>query len=282
MSGFDGQACGTPACSTSAVPMHNSPGLSKRPGSPRSTHASIASTQPCRTALHTVPRPRPLSVSTDVSTDVLPLQGTRPINPRWFDCSVILLLYLTFRNDTQEPGRQISLNRCTFIQNRRARFTSVARGQQPPPSAAPATAAAAADTTSGGGGRGSGSGGDGEREAIAFSLPVPLSRSATSDATRAAAVAAIDVDRDNGGVGGNLRNSPDVLGSRVGGGRGTQPPPMLPPAAGLSRRPCRPSCRDDGERAYSASSDEHAWSPRAEERVTFSRRHLAYSCGSVR
>lgn len=103
-----------------------------------------------------------------------------------------------------------------------------------------------------------------------------------SDRPVAAAAAGADgIACDSDGGSGNLLNSPNVLGSRVGEGRGTQPPPMLPPAAGLyvPVRHCR--CRHEGERAYSASSAEHAWSPRAEERVTLSRRHLAYSCGTV-
>lgn len=239
----------------------SSPSSSKAlPEPARSTRRITVSTQACRHCTH----PRPL------------LFQMRPIPD-----ALVPPPFLTFRNATHEPGRQISLNRCTFMQNRRARLTSEARGQQPLPSLVPASLvpAAASGTSTDGGGRAGG--GDGEREI--FTLP-PSLLCGTSDAALA--------DPDSGGGSGNLRNSPDVLGSRAGGSRGAQPPPILPPAASLSVRPwpwswpwpCRCRCRDgdgggnDGERAYPASSDEHACSPRAEERVTLSRRHLAYSC----
>lgn len=174
-----------------------------------------------------------------VSTGVPPLQGTTQTPMDSHD-----LFSLTFRNDTHDPGRQISLNRCTFIQNRRARLTSVARGQQPSPSTAPA-----ADTSAGGGGRGGGGGGDGERDAL--TLPLTLSLCGTSVTTLVAPAAAVELDRDSNGGSGNLRNNPDVLGSKAGGGRGTQPPPMLPSAASLSvpERRWRCRCRDEGHRA---------------------------------
>lgn len=147
---------------------------------------------------------------------------------------------LTFRNATHDPGRQISLYLCTFIQKRIARLNSEAASHGrsaesivAPPPAAPraedAVAPPSADLTNGGGGGGNGGGSSGDRE--------PETRLGVALTAEAAALAGLGVA---GGPCGSLRNSPDVLGSGAGGGRGNQPPPTLPPpllplpATGLS------------------------------------------------
>ena len=187
-----------------------------------------------------------------------------PLSPLRGACSLSSPL-LTFRNATHEPGRHISLNRCTFIQKRRARLTSAAPGQPSPPSppgpSPTPAAAAAAEASLGGGGGGDG---DGELRLLCFPSETTLAAGAT-----------VEVHGGGGGGRGNLRNNPDVFGSRAGGGSGIHPPPMLPPPiTGLSELPWR---RREEDWNNSASSASHDLTPSADERMTFSRRHLAYS-----
>ncbi len=159
------------------------------------------------------------------------------------------------------------------MQKRSARFTSEAftwGGQpSPPPSPSPAAAPEVSLGCGGGGGVGGGEGdGDVELKLLCF----------TSETTLASAAAAEDDGGGGGGGSGNLRNSPDVFGTRAGGGRGIQPPPMLPPpTTGFSKLLLLRWWLEE-ERENSASSDSHDWPPSADDRVTFSRRHLAYSC----